>query len=137
MTISRTQSIEIAAPREAVFDVVSRAERLPEWATAFCRAVLGREGERLRIETPQGPMLFWIDADARRGIVDMHGGPSEAEASYWPARVLEAPGGRSVFVFTAFRAPGMSDAEFDGQCAALGHELATLKALVETGRGAG
>jgi hypothetical protein len=137
MIISRTQTVEIDAPRERVFDIVSRVERLPDWATAFCLGILGREGKRYRIATPSGPMLFWIEADADRGIVDMRGGPSETEAHRWPARVIEAPGGRSVFVFTAFREAGMSEAAFEGQCAALGHELATLKALIETRQGAG
>jgi hypothetical protein len=35
------------------------------------------------------------------------------------------------YVFTQFQAPGMPDAVFDGQVAALAHELVALKALLE------
>ncbi len=132
MTISRTQTVEIDAQAAAVFDVVSKVEQLPRWATAFCAGILEREGSRYRIATPQGAMMFWIDADRTRGVVDMYGGPSEAEASRWPARVLDTPDGTSVFVFTAFRSAGVSEVHFAGQCAALGHELQTLQRLVET-----
>lgn len=133
MAISRTQTVEIEAPAAAVFDVVSKVENLPRWATAFCARVLSREGPRYRIQTPQGNLLFWIEPDRHRGTVDMYGGPNEAEAIHWPARVLGASNDRSVFLFTAFRSPNMTDEQFEGQCAALGHELQSLKRLVEAG----
>ena len=50
------------------------------------------------------------------------GGPSEEQLAYWPARVVERGAG-SLFIFTAFQYPGVSDAEFAAQCDGLKQEF--------------
>ena len=51
--------------------------------------------------------------------------------SYWPSRVIAQPDGSSLFLFTAFQYPGMSDESFAAQCAGLTQEFPHIKAHVE------
>lgn len=51
--------------------------------------------------------------------------------AYWPARVVERPGYGSLFIFTAMQYPGVSDENFQAQCAGLEQEFAHIRACVE------
>ena len=128
---SSTHTLLLDAPKDKVFDFLACVDNLPKWATQFCRALRRDEYGRTKVVTPQGEIFFKIAADRATGIVDMFGGPSENEMAYWPARVLARPDNGSVFVFTAFQYPGVSDAEFAAQCAGLAHEFPRIKALTE------
>lgn len=127
---SRTTTLIVDAPQRAVFDFLSRVENLPRWAVNFCQG-LRRSDDAWRVVTPEGEILFRIDADAERGIVDMRGGPSEAAMAYWPTRIVALPDGRSAVIFTNFQWPGVSDAAFERQCDGLAHEFQRLREFVE------
>ncbi len=118
---SKTLVLSLDAPRARVFDFLSNIENLPKWATGFCQG-LRVEGGRYKIVTPNGEIFFRIDAHEATGVIDMFGGPSEAAMAYWPARVVHRPGDGSLFIFTSFRYPGMTDAEFEQQCGVLERE---------------
>ena len=60
----------------------------------------------------------------------MYGGPREEEMAYWPARIVERPGG-SLFIFTAFQYPGMADDTFQAQCDGLKREFEHIRAHTE------
>ena len=126
-----THTLTIDAPKLRVFEFISRVENLPKWATVFARDVR-RDGEgRWKVATPQGEILFRIEADAGSGVIDMYGGPDERSLNYWPARVVASPDGGSVFIFTGFQYPGMSDEEFRNAGEGLERELPILKRLAE------
>ena len=111
---------------------MSKIENLPKWATLFCRQ-LKRDGDgRYRVVTPHGEIHFVIKAHASSGAIDMYGGPDEDHMSYWPARVIAQPDGGSLFIFTAFQYPGMSNEGFAAQCAGLAQEFPHIKAHLET-----
>ena len=84
---------------------------------------------RRRIEKNGWRNVQLIEADARTGIVDMYGGPSEASMAHWPARVVATPDGGSLVIFTAFQYPGVPDDAFTAQCAALAEEFDHLRRL--------
>ena len=125
-----TKTLAISAPQDKVFDFLSNIENLPKWATLFCKE-LKHDNGRHKVVTPQGEILFAIKADRASGIIDMFGGPSEDQMAYWPARVVARPDGGSLFLFTAFQYPGMSDEAFAMQCAGLEHEFPNIKAQTE------
>lgn len=127
---TKTHTLSIDAPKARVFGFLSDIENLPKWATAFCLE-LKRVGGRHKVVTPQGEIFFRIEADPSTGVIDMHGGPSEDAMACWPARVLQRPDGGSLFLFTAFQQPGVSQAEFDRQCDALQGEFAHVRRLTE------
>lgn len=129
---SSTHSLAISAPPDKVFDFLSTIENLPKWATLFCRELKRDKGGRYRVVTPQGEIFFAIESHRPTGTIDMFGGPDETHMSVWPTRVIARPDGGSLFLFTAFQYPGMSDEAFAAQCAGLADEFPHIKAHVET-----
>jgi hypothetical protein len=128
---SNTQTLFIAAPSEQVFNFLSNIENLPKWATMFCQQLKPDGHGRHKVLTPQGEIFFHIKADKKTGVIDMYGGPRETEMACWPTRVVAAPDKGSLFIFTAFQYPGVSDAEFAQQCAGLAREFPLIKKNVE------
>jgi hypothetical protein len=126
---SRTSTLVLDAPKEAVFSFLADIENLPLWAINFCKA-LRRTSEGWKILTPEGEMFFRIDADSASGVVDMRGGPDSERMAYWPARVVALPDGKSALIFTNFQWPGVADEVFERQCDGLAHEFTELHRLV-------
>lgn len=126
---SRTSAVILDAPQAAVFGFLADIANLPTWAVNFCKE-LRPAGDGWKILTPEGEMHFRIDADRNSGVVDMRGGPCETAMSYWPARVVALPDGRSAVIFTNFQWPGVTDAAFEQQCDGLAHEFETLRRLL-------
>ena len=122
-----THSWLLTARKEKVFAFLSNIENLPKWATLFCLELKRDAQGRCKVVTPEGEFFFRIEADARTGVVDMFGGPSEDRMACWPARVVERPGNGSLFIFTALQYPGVSDEAFKAQCASLEHELPNIE----------
>lgn len=125
---SRTVTTILAAPKEQVFDYLSRTENLPAWATEFARELRYEDG-KAKVVNGLGEFYFAIDADAETGVVDMYAGPSEDELGLFPTRVVGLPGGASAFTFTMFQAPGMSDELFETQYESLLRELENLRSI--------
>ena len=120
---SNTHTLALRAPKERVFDFLSKIENLPKWATMFCKELRSLGNGRYKVVTPGGEIFFRMEPDSGSGVIDMYGGPSEEQMSYWPARVVESPGNGSLFIFTAFQYPGTSDQEFAQQCEGLKQEF--------------
>lgn len=125
-----THTLRLTAPKARVFAFLSQIENLPKWATLFCRGLKRDAQGRWKVETPDGEIFFRIAADAETGVVDMYGGPTEDQMAYWPARVVERPGG-SLFIFTAFQYPGMPDEAFKAQCDGLQREFPHIRTHTE------
>jgi hypothetical protein len=123
-----THTLSLTASKERAFAFLSNIENLPKWATIFCKALKRDAQGRYKVVTPTGEIFFRIEADPGTGVVDMHGGPTEQQMAYWPARVVERPGHGSLFIFTAMQYPGISDEEFTAQCAGLEQEFPHIEA---------
>jgi hypothetical protein len=126
-----THTLALRASKERTFDFLSRIENLPKWATLFCRKLEQVAGGRYKVVTPQGEIFFRIDGDARTGVIDMYGGPSEGALAHWPTRVIPLGDNESMFIFTALQYPGISDSDFTAQCQGLESEFPHIKAHVE------
>jgi hypothetical protein len=123
---SRTVTAVLEAPRERVFDYLSRIENLPRWATEFARELRYEDGRAVVVNS-LGEFLFSIDADPDSGVIDMRTGPTEDELSLFPSRVVELPDGRSAYTFTMFQSPGMPDELFESQYASLVREFENIR----------
>jgi len=123
---SRTVTAVLDAPKEQVFDYLSRIENLPSWATEFARALKYEDG-KAKVVNGLGEFYFTIDADPDTGVIDMFAGPAEDELALFPTRVVELPGGQSAFSFTMFKAPGMPDELFESQYQSLLREFENLR----------
>ncbi|MGH3132133.1 MAG: SRPBCC family protein [Gaiellaceae bacterium] len=122
----RAVTAVLDAPRERVFDYLSRLENLPKWATEFARELKHEHG-KVKVVNGLGELYFAIDADPATGVIDMYAGESEDELALFPTRVVALPGGRSAYTFTMFRAPGVPDKVFESQYQSLLREFDNIR----------
>ena len=92
--INRTVTAVLNAPRDEVFEYLSRIENLPEWATDFAQELKYEDGQA-RVVNGLGEFYFRIDADAKTGVIDMYAGPSEEGLALFPTRVVSLGDSRS------------------------------------------
>jgi hypothetical protein len=124
---SETVTAVLEAPKDDVFEYLSRIENLPEWATEFARELKWRDGEAV-VVNGLGELVFRIRAEPDSGVIDMLAGPSADELALFPARVVSLPNDRSAFTFTMFQGPGMPDELFESQHASLQREFENIEA---------
>ena len=125
--INRTVTAVLDAPRDEVFDYLSRLENLPEWATDFAQELKYEDGTA-KVVNGLGEFYFRIDADVKTGVIDMYAGPSEEELALFPTRVVSLGDSRSAYSFTMFKAPGMPDELFESQYESLRREFDNIRA---------
>lgn len=123
---TRTVTAVLGAPKEAVFDYLSKVENLPKWATEFARE-LKYENGKAKVVNGLGEFYFAIAADPETGVIDMYAGPTERELAVFPTRVVALPGGGSAYSFTMFQVPGMPDELFESQYASLRREFENIR----------
>ena len=125
--INRTVTAVLDAPRDEVFDYLSRLENLPEWATDFAQELKYEDGTA-KVVNGLGEFYFRIDADVKTGVIDMYAGPSEEELALFPTRVVALGDSKSAYSFTMFKAPGMPDELFESQYESLRREFDNIRA---------
>ncbi len=123
---ARSVTAVLPAPRDRVFEYLSKIENLPRWATEFARELKYEHG-KAKVVNGRGEFYVAIDADANTGVIDMYAGSSEDELGLFPTRVVGLPGGASAFTFTMFQAPSMPDELFESQYRALLRELDNIR----------
>ena len=119
-TRSRHISVWIDASPEAVYALASDPVQLPRWAAGLADPTLS---DAVVDFAPQNDF----------GVLDHVVRLPSGEAVYNPMRVIR--GGREEagceVVFTLRRRPGVTDAEFEADAAAVAADLATLRGLCE------
>ncbi len=126
---SDTQSITINARPRDVLAFVGNGENLPRWAIGFAKSVRPGEGG-WTVTTGQGEVWTSIAVNEVTGTVDFRMEPTAGVEATAYARVVPNADG-SEFLFTQMQHPDVPDELFEQLVAAVGHELVTLKALVE------
>jgi hypothetical protein len=129
--INWTVTTVLDAPRDEVFDYLSRLENLPEWATDFAQELKYEDGQA-KVVNGLGEFYFRIDADAKTGVIDMYAGPSEEDLALFPTRVVALGDSKSAYSFTMFKAPGMPDELFESQYESLRREFDNIRARFAT-----
>ena len=125
--INRNVTTVLDAPRDEVFDYLSRLENLPEWATDFAQELKYEDGAA-KVVNGLGEFYFRIDADVKTGVIDMYAGPSEEELALFPTRVVALGDWKSAYSLTMFKAPGMPDELFESQYESLRREFDNIRA---------
>jgi uncharacterized protein YndB with AHSA1/START domain len=123
---SKTVTTVLRAPKEQVFQYLSKLENLPKWATEFARELKLEDG-KATVVNGLGEFCVRIDADPRTGVIDMYAGPAQDEMALFPTRVVALPDGRVAFTFTMFQAPGMPDDLFAAQYESLQREFRNIE----------
>jgi hypothetical protein len=126
---SDTRSVTITATPKKVLAFVADGANLPRWAIGFATSVRPH-GSGWMVTTEAGEVPMTIEADEGTGTVDFRMQPASGAVATAYARVVPNGAGAE-FVFTQFQQPDVSEEVFDQLVAAVGHELVTLKALLE------
>jgi uncharacterized protein YndB with AHSA1/START domain len=129
VTESRHLGIFIDRPAAEVYDYVSQPANLGQWAAGVASSLEFVEG-RWVARSPLGPVVVEMAERNRYGVVDHQVTLADGQSFYNPMRVIAA-GERCELVFTLRRQPGMSDADFERDAAAVTADLATVKRLLE------
>lgn len=125
--INRTLTAVLGAPKDVVFDYLSKVENLPEWATDFAHELKYDDG-KAKVVNGLGEFYFSIDADAATGVIDMYAGVTEQELALFPTRVVALGEDKSAYSFTMFKAPGTPDELFESQYESLRREFDNIRA---------
>ena len=126
---SKTVTLILNAPKSKVFSFISNIENLPKWATEFCKE-LKKDGDKYKViscNPDAGELFFSIRSDQATGVVDMFAGPTAEQMSIFPTRVVELSDNASVYIFTMFQTPGMSDELFNAQYNSLTKEFGNIR----------
>ena len=129
MKPAQTLSVNIDCPPGKVYEFVVTPENLPRWAGGLCQsASLTPAG--WMVQTPQGEMQIRFAERNAFGVLDHYVTPATGVEICVPMRVLPNAGG-STLVFTLFRQPGMSDADYARDRQLVEQDLNALKELLE------
>ena len=124
--INRTITAVLDAPKNLVFDYLSKIENLPHWATEFAQELTYEDGTA-KVVNGLGEFYVSISADAASGVIDMYAGPAEDQLALFPTRVVPLGEDTSAYSFTMFKAPGMPDELFESQYESLRRELDNIR----------
>ncbi|MCW2559537.1 MAG: Polyketide cyclase / dehydrase and lipid transport [Mycobacterium sp.] len=114
---SRHVSVWIDASPDAVYALASDPAELPRWAAGLADPSLS-------------DAVVDFAAHNEFGVLDHVVRLPSGEAVYNPMRVIPGETGCEV-VFTLRRRPGVTDAEFEADAAAVATDLETLRGLLE------
>lgn len=129
--VSRHLSREIMRPAQDVYTYLTDARNLPRWAAGVSTAVDLVDG-RWVSQAPMGEVVIEFASANDFGVADHTVTLPDGSSVHNPMRVLPLAGGCEV-VFTARPTAGMTDQDFDTDCAAVLADLATLRDLLESG----
>ena len=103
---------------------------MPRWAPAFANSIEQINGEWI-IDSNLGPVRIAFAAANSFGVLDHVVGLPSGETFNNPMRVVPAGTG-SLVMFTLFRQPGMSSADFAHDAGMVESDLQALKQAVQT-----
>jgi len=119
------------ASPEILFNLLSKEENLPKWATKFCASIEKRQDDYILTTTEGQELFFKIKSNSETGTIDMSAGPGKEMMWAGPHRVTSDNLGGSLFIFTHIQAPGQADEEFEAGCKGLAEEFEVIRSLVE------
>ncbi|MCW0215442.1 MAG: SRPBCC family protein [Pseudonocardia sp.] len=129
---SRHVGVYIARRPTQVREYVADPAHLPVWAAGLAGGVERVDG-RWYADSPMGRVAVSFAAPNPWGVLDHDVELPSGEVVTNPVRVV-ANGSGSDLVFTVQRQPGVGDAQFEADVAAVAADLRTLKQVLEEGR---
>jgi len=124
---AETRNISIAAPPDAVLELLGDPRRLPDWAPAFAKAVKP-DGQDWLIDSGEDQLRIRIRTSLEHGTVDLLRPKDPSRGAHM--RVLSNEDG-SEFVFTLVFPPGADEGSITRQMTIVEDELRTVRDLCE------
>jgi hypothetical protein len=127
----RHVSVSIARPPDVVYRFAAAPENMPRWAVGLGTSFKPQsDGSWIAEGGPVGSATVRFVERNRLGVLDHDVTVATGETVHNPIRVLPNGQGSEV-VFTLFRRPGVSAAEFEQDARAVEKDLITLRRLLE------
>ena len=126
----RYVSVSIERPPGEVYAVAADPTNVPRWAKGLAGTITPNPDGTWTATSPMGKVTVRFTERNTHGVLDHDVTLPTGETVHNPMRVVPNARG-SELVFTLFRRPGTSDADFEADAAAVSRDLAALKALVE------
>lgn len=123
-------SVTIARAPAEVYEFASDPRNLTRWAAGLARSEVRQDGDAWVADSPLGKVRVKFASRNPFGVMDHDVTLESGVTVHNPMRVVPNGDG-SEFTFTLIRRPGMSDAEFAQDKAAIEKDLKTLKDLLE------
>jgi Polyketide cyclase / dehydrase and lipid transport len=123
-------SIAIARKPDEIYAFASDPRNLPRWAAGLARSEVRKDGDRWIVDAPFGTARLRFAPPNNFGVMDHDVELDSGITVHNPMRVVPNGTG-SEFLFTLIRHPGMTDAQFAADAAAVEKDLRTLKDLLE------
>jgi uncharacterized protein YndB with AHSA1/START domain len=131
----RHVTVSIDRPPDQVYRFAVEPENLPKWAVGLGTSFRPQsDGSWIAEGGPVGPATVRFVERNRFGVLDHDVTVPTGETVHNPIRVIPNGTGSEI-VFTLFRRPGVSQAEFEQDAKAVEKDLRTLKRLLESGAG--
>jgi uncharacterized protein YndB with AHSA1/START domain len=131
MMETRTVSVSISANPERVYEFAANPANLSQWAPGFVNSIANREGQWVA-QTTMGEVTFAFAERNSFGVLDHGVTLPSGESFFNPMRVV-ANGQGSEVLFTLFRHPPMTEAEFERDAKVVLGDLEKLKTVIEAG----
>lgn len=124
-----TLSVSIRSTADKVYDFILNAENMPHWA--FCKSMRKVGENQWMMGTAEGefPVRFAPRNEFR--VADHYVTVAPDTIVYAPMRVLDNGTGGCEVLFTLFRQPTMSDADFARDRGMVEADLAKLRRVLE------
>tara|TARA_R110001599_G_scaffold64023_4_gene179622 strand:- start:317176 stop:317577 length:402 start_codon:yes stop_codon:yes gene_type:complete len=125
---TRTLSIFISSPYATVYEFLSQPENLPQWAQGLGQGIEKGDGV-WKVHTPSGVVTMVFANKNDYGVVDHTVYLPDGSEVYIPMRVVKHGAGSEV-LFTLFRQPSMSDADYERDAQSVQQDLQRLQRLL-------
>ena len=122
-------SVGIDAPIHKVYAYLSNPLNLPTWAAGLSRSTIKASGVHWLANSPMGDVKVKFVDQNNLGVVDHEVTLPNGEVNYNALRVIRNHSGSEV-IFTLYRLPRMSDAEFAADAELIRKDLETLKKIL-------
>ncbi len=128
---ARHIGIGIECPFAETYEFLAEPENFPKWASGLGHSFEPAGGLDWRAQTPMGPMTLRFSPRNEHGVLDHSVIPDGGAPMHNPMRLL-ANGEGCELVFTLYRRGGVTEEEYERDAAWVAHDLAGLKALLES-----
>lgn len=128
LSSTRTLSIFIFSPYATVYEFLSQPENLPQWAQGLGQGIEKGDGA-WKVHTPSGVVTMVFANKNDYGVLDHTVHLPDGSEVYVPMRVVKHGTGSEV-LFTLFRQPSMSDADYERDAQSVQQDLQRLQTLL-------
>lgn len=123
---SVTETCVVSAPKDSVFQFLSKVENLPKWATQFVKKIMVVNGKQKAL-TPFGEVFLRFNIDEKTGVIDIYAGSTEDSMTAAFMRIISFSANSTGVTFTFFQYDVTDDKTWKIFCEWIKIEVGNIK----------